>query len=1008
MRSTRLSSIAATAFIAMLLTGALATAAQAAGLGIAKWEAGTCTGSETQVKECKYSSPHTAFYTQAAGHPPWGLTGFELANSGGAPSGSALKRLRVDVPPGLAADPQALAVCSRAEFEANACPASTKAGFVELKAYVEIPLAPQTLTLKGNVYNLPQEPGLPLLFGIDVEGIPPLTENVHLLLEGHVSFAAEEPLISRGIPSGDFHEWFEIDNIPPKVGIKVLGIPVDEASLKTVESKLFFDGHAGKEGKEDFLTLPSVCGAPALSTSYLELETYPPVERASEPTVPPVGVEGCGQVPFEPTTTIAPETSQNDSPDGITAEVHVPQQVGSEEINTADIEDAHVTLPEGLTLNPSAAHGLETCSPAQIAIGAATPVTCPEASRIGTVTIETDLPPGSLSGPVYLGNPSGGPISGPPFTIYLDAESVYGVSVRLQGQVSANPSTGRLETTFQHNPQLPFSDLILTLDGGARSPLANPLTCATGQVESIFTPYTGGAPALSSQPFTATGCASPLPFSLSQSTTTSNPAAGANTDFTFALARADGQQYISGLTTTLPAGVVGLIPSVALCGEPQAAQGTCSSASQIGTATVTAGSGSEPYAFTGPVYLTGPYEGSPYGLSVAVPAIAGPFDFGTVITRAAVGVDPRSGRVIVHSSLPTIVSGVPLRLRSIGVAVNRPNFMLNPTNCGALSDESTLTGIVAAGGPITATQTLSSPFQVGDCAALAFKPSFAAATNARTASKLGGVSLQVNLTQPAHEANIRSVFAQLPLQLPSRLTTLHKACAEATFAANPVACRAGGSEVGTATVSTPVLPDPLHGSAYLVSHGGEAFPDLDIVLEGDGVTVLLTGNTDIKAGITSTTFASVPDVPVSSFSLNLPVGPDSALAAVGNLCTKKLLMPTTITAQSGAVFHQETRITVGGCGVRILSHRVRGHKLILRLRTLVAGRTRIAGKRLKTVTRSYGAAKTFTVEIPLSRAGLRALRRHEHFKVVAHVTFAPRQPGLPKSTASTTAKFRRH
>ncbi len=433
--------------------------------------------------------------------------------------------------------------------------------------------------------------------------------------------------------------------------------------------------------------------------------------------------------------------------------------------------------------------------------------------------------------------------------------------------------------------------------------------------------------------------------------------------------------------------------------------GTCSSASEIGRATVTAGSGSEPYEFFGPVYLTGPYNGAPYGLSVAVRAIAGPFNFGTVLTRASIGADPHTARVIVSSSLPTIVSGVPLRLKTLKVEVNRSNFLFNPTNCGALATETTLTSTFGV------TQGLSSPFQVGDCSALPFKPAFTASTSAHT-SKAGGASLRVSITQPAHEANIASVFAQLPKQLVSRLTTLQKACPEATFAANPVACRPLGSEVGSATVTTPVLPGQLQGSAYLVSHGGAAFPDLDIVLEGDGVTVVLTGNTDIKKGITSSTFASVPDVPISSFQLNLPVGPHSALAADGNFCAGrssigKLLMPTTITAQSGAQIKQETRIAVGGCGVRILSHRVHRHTLILRLRTLVAGRTTIEGKYLKTVTKTFATVKTFTVKIPLSRAGLSALRRHKHFKVTVHVTFVPKPRGLAKSSASTTAKFKR-
>ncbi|HUA73901.1 MAG TPA: hypothetical protein VL988_04015 [Solirubrobacteraceae bacterium] len=222
--------LCALAFLTSLLL--LPAAAHAAGsLGLAKWEAGTCTGTETTVKNCKYSSPHSAFYTQAAGHPPWGLTGFELATSGEAPNGSPLKRLRVDVPPGLAADPQALAVCSHAQFDANTCPASTKAGFVALKAYVEIPLAAKALELEGDVYNLPQENGHPLMFGIDVHGIAPLTEDVHLILEGHVSYAHEDSLAARGITSGDFHEWFEINNIPTEVGVKLGPLELIKAPL---------------------------------------------------------------------------------------------------------------------------------------------------------------------------------------------------------------------------------------------------------------------------------------------------------------------------------------------------------------------------------------------------------------------------------------------------------------------------------------------------------------------------------------------------------------------------------------------------------------------------------------------------------------------------------------------------------------------------------------------------------------------------------------------------------
>ena len=945
-----------------LLAGALTPAAQASfGVTESSFEAGTCSNAE-----CEYSSPKSQFFTQAAGHPKRGITSVTLNAKENIlkqqePEGS-LKRLRVDVPPGLAANPQALPECSAATFEADGCPENTKVGETKLTVFV---LAADT-SITGQVYNLEPSAGLPLEFGIHVN--VPAVANEHIFLEGHVDW------------SGDYHEYFEINNI--------------SKSIPILKSKLLFDGQAGQG---NFLTLPSVCSS--TTTSYLEVESYAG-EISRTPTHTPVGVEGCDEVPFKPMVEVHPETAQSDKPDGGTTEVKVAQNAGSGEINTADIKDVHLTLPEGLTLNPSAAHGLEACTPAQIGIGTTNPVTCPAASKVGTVTIETDLPPGSLAGSVYLGNPGSGPIAGPPYTVYLDAESNLGVSVRLKGLVNPNPTTGRLEASFVENPQLPFSDLILKLKSGERAPLANPLACGTAHVETLFTPYTGGAPFLSSTPFTTSGCPSPIPFVLGQSTQNSSSNAGAYTSYTFNLGRADGQQYLSRVQTVLPAGLVGAIPSVTLCGEAQANAGTCAEASKIGVATVAVGAGSEPYSFSGPVYMTSSYNGAPYGLSIPIEAAAGPFDLGRVVTRASINVDPHTGRVIATSSLPTIVGGVPLRLKSVSVAVNRPNFLFNPTNCGVLATESMLTSTFGA------TQGLSTPFQVSNCGALAFKPSFRAATNAKT-SKLNGASLRVNLLQGVHEANISSVFASLPKQLPSRLTTLQKACPESVFAANPVSCRPLGSEVGTATAATPVLPDKLTGSAYLVSHGGAAFPDLDLVLEGDGVRVILVGNTNIKNGITSSTFASVPDVPVSSFELNLPVGPHSVLTAIGSLCAKALVMGTTITAQSGAQIKQNTRISVAGCGVKILSRRVRAHKLIIRVRTLGAGRITVKGKGLRGASKRVSKSATVTFRLPLTRSGLRALRRHHHrLKVSVRVSFRPARKGEESSTASTSVTFR--
>ena len=390
---------------AALLAGVPAATAQAA-FGPASFEAGTCN-----VRGCEYTSPSSEFFTQAGGHPLWGITGFELNHTGSGvsrdPEGE-LKRLRVDVPPGLAADPQApTPACSKAQFEADpgGCPASSQVGEVEMEAVVEVSGAHVvTPVLTGQVYNLQLPPGMPLDFGINVEPLGPIVSPVHLFLEGHVSDSYEPALAARGIPSGDYHEYFEIDNVPTEATVTGLV----KSPLKVLKSKLLFDGHAGG----NFLTLPSVCST--TTTSYLEVESYEG-QVASIPTHTPVGVEGCDKVPFAPTAAVTPAAGESgsDQPDGATVEVQAPQYAGPEEIDTADIQDARVTLPEGMTLDPSAAHGLGVCTPSQIAIGTADPVTCPADSRVGTVTIETDLPPHSLSGGVYLGSPSGGPIAGP-------------------------------------------------------------------------------------------------------------------------------------------------------------------------------------------------------------------------------------------------------------------------------------------------------------------------------------------------------------------------------------------------------------------------------------------------------------------------------------------------------------------------------------------------------------------------------------------------------------------
>ena len=384
-------------------------------------------------------------------------------------------------------------------------------------------------------------------------------------------------------------------------------------------------------------------------------------------------------------------------------------------------------------------------------------------------------------------------------------------------------------------------------------------------------------------------------------------------------------------------------------------------------------------------------------MTVVVNAEVGPFSLGNVITRAGIEVDPFTARVTVASNVPTIFKGIPLRLKTLNVAITRQGFLVNPTNCGALTTNTTLTSTFGA------TQSLSTPFQATGCSSLAFKPSFSVSTNAKTSRK-NGPPLVVKVGYPAgSQANIKSVFVTLPKQLPSRLSTLKNACREAVFNASPWNCPAN-SRVGGATAFTPTLPAKLTGPAFFVSHGGAAFPDLDLVLVGNGVETILVGNTNISKGITSTKFAALPDVPVSRFEMNLSRGPNSALAAIGNLCKPTLVMPTTITAQNGKVTKQNTRISVSGCPVAILAHRVSGHRAILTVKAPAAGRVSGGGSKLKTVYRHPGKAQKVTLEVPLSNAGVSALARGP-LVVRVRVGFIPKAKG-PSSVAYATVVFK--
>jgi hypothetical protein len=918
----------------------------AAGFGVteAHFEAGTCT-----VETCTYAGLHSEFYTQAAGHPPFGVTTFAFNSEEPIPGVvlpiGKVKDIRVDVPPGLAANPEAIEKCEAAKFAKNECPAGSLIGVNYLTVFTGT-----EVTIPSPVYNLVQPEGIPLEFGIHV----PVVEE-HILMVGHVSW------------STDYHEYFEING-------------VSEAT-PLLKSKLVFFGNAGT----GFLTLPSECSEH--TTSHLRVESWKG-EVSETNTQTPVGVENCAAVPFAPSLGLVTSTTQSDQPDNAALSVELPQAKLSTEINSSALKHAVVVMPEGMTLNPAAANGLTACSSEQFGMKTTNAVSCPSTSEVGNVTIETPDLPEPLTGHVFVGQPiaGAGPESGEEYRLFVDAESKYGVSVRLEGKINANASTGRLSTTFAENPQLPFNKFTLNFSG-PHSPIANPLTCGKAVATSAFQPFSGGAEVSSLSEFTVDvdgkggACPSPLPFALTQSTEAVPTSGGSAAGFTLRLGRSDGQQYVKKISASLPAGMVAKIPSVPQCKEPAAKQGTCPGASKIGSVLTSAGSGPTPYPLSGTVYLTGPYNGAPFGLSIVVPATkVGPYDYGNIVAQAGISIDPYTARVTVAGELPTIVGGVPLRLKALVIAINHGNFMLNPTNCSALSTNTTLISTASA------TQMIATPFQATGCSSLGFKPKFSYSTNAYTTKRFGA-SLNVKLNETAGDANIKSVKVTLPLKLPSRTSTLKQACVEKTFAANPASCPSG-STVGTAKVTTPTLSGTLEGPAYFVSHGGAAFPDLDLVLKGDGVTVILVGNTNISKGITHTTFAALPDVPVSSFEMNLPTGEKSALAANGDFCKGKMYMPTTVVGQNGKTINEKIQIHVVECPVRVVAHKVSGKTATITAAVSSAGRLSTSGKDLvvihKKIAKAVGNAK---IAVRLSPLGERILVTHHRLDVKVRVGF---------------------
>ncbi len=911
--------------------------------------------------------------TQAGAHPYDFATRIDLNNVlRQIPEGvvlpttiADLRDVVVDLPLGLAASAVSAPTCTLAKLSSkgehhkngfSACPTDSIVGFIRTgpEGYI---------SAEGPIYNIVPERGVAAEFGfIDLTG------------SSHILYSSIAPTPSGYVLRSSSREIAQL--LLTNILVEIYGDPAArDRAIEATENKLPYT-YSQKPTDVPTFTNPEDCSGAPLQTS-IHMDSWqapgsynadgtpnfedPNWAGASFESPPVTGCESLAGL-FNPTIEAKPETTEADTPTGLDVNLKVPQSEGVESPGTPPLRDAEVALPEGVTVNPSQANGLQACSLEQVGMSAsgvpnAAPPACPEASKIGTVELETPALPSEvcklpgkgltecpsseerekkpIEGSIYVARQLENPFKSL-LAIYIVIDDPRtGVIVKLPGEVKANETTGQLTTVVPNGPQFPFSELRTHFFGGATASLRTPPTCGTYTLTSQLTPWSApesGPPATPSSPFEVTqgpgGAACPHtpgeePNSPTFEAGTTNPTAGAYSPLVVHMTRGDDSQNWSQISVTLPPGATGKLAGIPKCSDAQiaaaqarsnpgegaleAASPSCPAASKLGTVTVGAGAGPKPFYATGNAYLAGPYKGAPFSGVFITPAIAGPFDLGVVVVRAGLYINPTTAQVTTKADpLPTILHGIPLDVRSITVNVDRPGFTLNPTSCNPMT---------VSGEEISTqgqTAPLSAHFQVGGCAGLVFKPSFTVSTQGKT-SKAAGASLSVKIAYPSSgEANIAKVDLQFPKSLPARLTTLQKACTEAQFNTNPAGCPAP-SDIATVVVHTPLLNSPLSGPAYFVSHGGAAFPDVEMVLQGEGVTLVVDGKTQIKKGVTYSHFESAPDEPFSTFEFNAPEGPYSILTANGNLCTQKLLMPTTITGQNGAVITQSTKIGVTGC-----------------------------------------------------------------------------------------------
>lgn len=878
-------------------------------------------------------------FTQAGGHPATASVTFALnrrtVNGWVFPDGGELANATVDLPPGFLGNPKAVAACPKdrtmpTDTEAKVattledfCPLSSIVG----RAVVTMNLVGSVTRLSAPVYNLEPPPGMAAQFGFSFL-------NQRTYLDARVRNGGDYGVTIRarnlnqsvpvfnsaitlwGVPAHSRHDGERCFAFEPVTGESGSVPGCDPAS----PFPLLRPGRSDDPPRA-FISNPTRCTPPGVGLeTRISVSSWTPglpIDQASFMShLPPgyplsplewgpeAGPTGCEHLPFQPALDIRPDTTRPDAPTGPQVDLTMPQDslVNPTGLSPAHLKRVSVTFPEGMTVNPSSASGLQACSDSEFGLGQAGPASCPAASKIGTVTGETPVLDEVLEGTVYVGSQrSDDPESGDLFRVFMTLDNPErDIAVKLRGNVRANAQTGRLEAVFDNNPQVPVSRVSLRLKGGDRAPLATPPRCGAIPVSSSMTSW-GGQVAAPSASFELS-CPFAHAFDPEFEAGSARTTAGSFSPFAARLIRKDGDQYLKGVAVRLPGGILAKLRGVPLCESRSADVGTCPKASRVGTVTVGVGAGAHPYHVKGAVFLTESYRGGPYGLAVVVRAVAGPFDLGTVVVRQAIYVDPTDAHLTVISDpLPIVVKGVPLRLRTVNLETDRPRFTINPTSCA----EKQIRAVLSSDSGTAAVD--SQRFQVGGCRSLDFKPKLSMRLTGRNQVRAGKhPALKSVLSLPGGQANVRRVQVTLPLSLALDPENADGLCEFDEGQKTDPRCPKS-SIVGSAVARTPVLNRPLKGPVYFVkgvriSETGRrirTLPTLLIALRGE-VSLNVRARTSVSKDRLVTTFPVVPDAPVSRFELSLKGGKQGILTvSSGNLCSRRQVASTVLDAQNG-------------------------------------------------------------------------------------------------------------